>query len=85
MWGNAGRVLYPYVLFKYQRENVDDWLFRHELEHVYQIEREGFIKFHLKYLYYLIRYGYKKNPYEIAARNRQYDTLTEEERNLKNS
>ncbi len=84
MRGFRGRVLYPFVLFSDPKDKVDDWLFRHEIEHVYQIKREGWIKFHVKYLYFLIRYGYENNPYEIDARKVQSMALTETELKLKN-
>ena len=41
---------------------------RHELKHIEQMEREGILKFLIKYNYYWIKYGYKYNPYEIEAR-----------------
>lgn len=44
---------------------------RHELVHIEQIERDGAIKFTVLYLWYLARYGYRKNPYEIEAYARQ--------------
>lgn len=47
----------------------------HELEHLAQIKREGVIKFCLKYLWYLIRYGYKNNPYEVEARKAGEEAL----------
>ena len=40
----------------------------HEARHVFQINRDGYLKFTVKYLYYLARYGYRNNPYEIDAR-----------------
>ena len=42
----------------------------HEAVHVEQIERDGAIKWTIKILYYLMRYGYKSdlNPYENEAR-----------------
>lgn len=41
---------------------------RHELVHVNQYQRLGFIKFLWLYSMYSIRYGYYKNPLEIEAR-----------------
>jgi hypothetical protein len=41
---------------------------KHEETHVMQQERDGRIWFHLKYAFYLLRYGYKNNPYELEAR-----------------
>ena len=40
----------------------------HEARHIFQIKRDGKIVFALKYLYYLAKYGYKNNPYEVDAR-----------------
>lgn len=43
-------------------------LIRHERKHLEQMARDGKIVFALKYLYWLIRYGYRNNPYEVEAR-----------------
>ena len=40
----------------------------HEARHIFQINRDGYIKFTVKYLFWLLKYGYRKNPYEIDAR-----------------
>lgn len=40
----------------------------HEQQHLNQIEKEGSWKFVFKYLFYLLKYGYTNNPYEIEAR-----------------
>ena len=79
----AGMVLYPFMLFKRSKEEVPDTLFRHELEHVYQVQREGWFKFYIKYLYLNVRKGYRNNPYEIEARDASVEPLTSEERKLK--
>lgn len=79
-----GKVLYPFVLFSQPQDKVTNVLFRHELEHVYQIKRDGWLKFYLSYLYYMVRYGYAKNPYEIAAVKKQNKKLTKSEVKLKN-
>lgn len=84
MWGYRGKVVYPFMFFSYLQEAVPDWLFRHELEHIYQVRREGWCKFHAKYLWYLIRYGYKNNPYEVDARKKEHTKLTVAEKKLKN-
>jgi len=76
-------VLYPFMFFRDKREDVSDRLFRHELEHVYQVQREGWFKFYLKYLLYAIRYKYKNIPYEVEARLAEALPLTEKERKLK--
>ena len=54
-----------YVLPGYETNRA---LIRHEQCHLEQIERDGKLKFTVKYLWWLIRYGYLKNPYEAQAR-----------------
>ncbi|MFT5508466.1 MAG: hypothetical protein ACI89J_001541 [Hyphomicrobiaceae bacterium] len=53
-----------YILHEHQHVEK---LHRHELVHIEQIERDGPIKFTLLYLWYLVRYGYWRNPYEVEA------------------
>ena len=48
-------------------ENVQ-WLIRHEAKHLEQIERDGRMLFTVRYLWWLARYGYWSNPYEVEAR-----------------
>ncbi len=52
------------------REGYEDnqSLILHELTHVKQISDEGLIKFTLKYVTNLFKYGYRDNPYEVEAR-----------------
>lgn len=44
---------------------------RHEDRHKAQYREEGTFKFIVKYLWYLVRYGYYNNPYEIDARRHE--------------
>lgn len=44
-------------------------LYLHETRHLQQLKEDGFFKFCILYLYYNIRYGYDKNPYEVDANN----------------
>jgi hypothetical protein len=78
-----GIVLYPYVLFKYE-PNAVVTTFKHEMMHVYQIQRDGLVKFYIKYLYYQIKFGYKNNLYEIECRQYALNQLTTEEQLLFN-
>ncbi len=78
-----GKVRYPFILFRMPKEEVSDRLFRHEMQHIYQIYRDGCIGFYLKYIWYGIRHGYKTNPYEVEARARQHDPLTAEEQKIR--
>lgn len=41
---------------------------KHEDKHKEQWAREGTVKFAIKYLWYLARYGYERSPYEVEAR-----------------
>lgn len=45
--------------------------YKHEAFHIEQVKREGRLKFIVKYLWFNIRYGYKNNPYEVEAREKQ--------------
>lgn len=45
----------------------NDILYKHELVHIYQIKKYGRFKFIIKDLFYSIRYGYLKNPFEVEA------------------
>lgn len=81
----GGITIYPFILFKRSREEITDKLFRHELEHIYQVERLGWFKFYASYLWQNIRVGYKKNKYEIEANLVENNPLTDEERRLKDS
>lgn len=52
---------------------ASDRLIRHEMKHIEQVNRDGRLLFSMKYLYWLIRYGYKNNPYEVEAREAEAD------------
>lgn len=65
-----GVVLYPFILYQ---EIPDIDIRRHEWAHVCQIRKEGIIKFYFKYKWYSHKYGYRDNPYEKEAREKQYD------------
>lgn len=51
----------------------DQGLIRHESKHLEQMARDGRVLFTVKYLYWLCRYGYFNNPYEVEARKAQYN------------
>ena len=69
--GVRGVVIWNHILFAMPAKDIPHWLFRHELEHVYQQIREGRLRFYLKYFYYSLRYGYNFNPYEVQAHEQQ--------------
>ena len=43
-------------------------LIRHESKHLEQMQRDGKLVYLIKYSYWLLRYGYRMNPYEVEAR-----------------
>jgi hypothetical protein len=43
-------------------------LIRHERKHLEQMQRDGKLVYLIKYSFWLLRYGYKMNPYEVEAR-----------------
>ena len=75
-------VIYPYMLFRQPKKKVTAKLFRHELEHVYQIQRMGWLRFYVSYLWLLMRHGYDSHPYELEAYKAQNRKLTVKERAL---
>ena len=79
----SGKVIYPFVMFADPKNEVSDRLFRHELQHVYQVREMGWFGFYLKYLWLGIRHGYKNHPFEREAVDHQFDPLTDEEIKLK--
>lgn len=80
--GVRGIVIGRTIMFSEKAEDIPKWVFRHELEHAYQVMREGTLRFYLKFFYYSLRYGYKNNPFEVEAREHQYDELTEIEEQI---
>ena len=48
----------------------DPVILTHEMVHIEQIERDGAVRFTVKYLWWLAIYGYRNNPYEIEAYSR---------------
>lgn len=67
VWRNKwnGCAIWPFVLYR-EYENKEGTII-HELEHIKQFTKEP-LTFHIKYLYYLYKWGYRHNPYEIRAR-----------------
>lgn len=46
------------------------WL-RHELAHIEQYSRYGFVRFLVLYVWYSIKFGYYNNPLEVEAREKE--------------
>lgn len=91
-----GLVLWPFIFLKPYKaeefawkgpteaeahaEKLNNRLYRHELEHCYQIKKMGVIRFYIRYVLIFLRSGYRKHPYEIEAYNTKNTPLTDEER-----
>ena len=43
-------------------------LIRHEMMHLEQMRRDGKVLYAIKYAWWMLRYGYRMNPYEVEAR-----------------
>lgn len=84
--GSDAWVIYPFMFFRQHRVDVSNRLFRHELEHVYQVQRDGWFKFYLGYLWDWLTNGrdYYKIRYEVEARAKEHEPLTSVERYWKN-
>lgn len=61
-------VLYPLVIYRNQ-EAVNNFR-QHELVHVDQVRRLGWIRFYVSYIIEHYKNGYSGNKYELEARER---------------
>jgi hypothetical protein len=66
--GFYGWASFWHVIYVMPGHEHNERLLRHERKHLEQIERDGRIMFSIKYLWWLCRYGYWNNPYEVEAR-----------------
>ena len=62
-WTSFWRTIYVLPGHEHNRR-----LLSHERCHLDQIERDGRLTFSINYLWWLCRYGYWRNPYEVEAR-----------------
>jgi len=65
--GFAGAVLPSKTIYLLPEHFADPVLRAHELHHIAQIERDGWM-FWPKAIWYVLRYGYWNSPYEIECR-----------------
>lgn len=74
--GYHGIVLWPFVFVRpYPTETQNKILFRHELQHCYQIQERGVVRFYVRHLWLLMKHGYRNHPDEVEARANQVDAL----------
>lgn len=71
-----------FMTFTGPKERVSEALIKHELIHYYQAKREGWLRWNIRYYYYLHKVGYCDNPYEVEAYANMHEPLTEAERRI---
>jgi hypothetical protein len=90
-FGIQAITLYPFVLFAGTKKEISAELFRHELEHIYQVQRMGWWKFYFSYLRFYFEFrmngknhqlAYWNIPYEIEARNKETAPLSKAEKDF---
>lgn len=64
---------------KIQNAEWNKRLFRHELQHCYQMKRLGWWRFHWEYLKELVKNGYRQNKFEVEAYDIDNTPLTPKE------
>jgi hypothetical protein len=67
-----GKTIHLFNIHKDEFLN-DSRLLKHEMCHVRQYQRHGFLMFIMKYLWQSIRHGYYNNPFEKEARDAEND------------
>lgn len=68
LFGIAGWVMPWGVIYVRAGRVRDRRLISHKMKHVEQMQRDGLVGFSLRYVWWLLRYGYTRHPYEIEAR-----------------
>lgn len=64
-----GAVTTPWrTIYVHPSAVCDRRLIRHERAHIRQMDRDGWLRFWVRYYWWLIRYGYWDHPYEVEAR-----------------
>ena len=69
--GTNGIALAPFLVLV--KPDANDATIRHEMVHVEQYRRLGWLGFYPVYFYWQYKVGYRKNPMEIEAYKRQND------------
>ena len=70
-WGKSqGVTLYPFVFLRLPWLEHD---LRHELIHCLQVQRQGWLGFYARYLWSLVRVGYRRVPAEAEAYANEWD------------
>ena len=65
-WWATGAMIFPFIIVSRKSNSLPQTI-RHEEIHFAQCLELWVIGFYIKYLYYLIKYGYRNNPFEKEA------------------
>ena len=68
----VGLAVFPFIFISDKR---DEELLKHEKVHIRQQVQGLIIVFVIRYVYYLLRYGYWDNPFEVEARKEAADYM----------
>ncbi len=68
-----GVVLYPFVLISETRENTMPSTLKHELMHVKQVHREGFLGFYCKYAKYIANTLWETGDFQKAFIENEFE------------
>jgi hypothetical protein len=79
MEGYPAKYHYPFMFFTGPKGYVPEALYRHELQHHYQVLRDGYLKFNWRYITQLRTVGYRNIDYEIEAYAMQREKMTDAE------
>ena len=70
-----GRTIHLWNASKKDLIKNKTWL-RHELVHVQQFRKTGFLKFLFLYLWESMKHGYQKNKFEVEARAKENEDIS---------
>lgn len=73
MWGFAGIVSPWRTIYIHPEFWGADWLERHEVAHLGQMERDGWLRFWVKCIFGFLYFGYERSPIEIEAREAEWN------------
>lgn len=76
-------VFWSWIWVGLPRDKFTDQHFRHELQHCYQIERLGRLKFYALYVVLWFKHGYNEHPFEIEAEIYEREPLSPKEKQWK--
>lgn len=71
---NAAAITMPWRTVYIAPGHDSETLRRHEQVHIDQIDRHGPVRFSVLYIWFLIRFGYWRHPFEIEAYKSEAET-----------